>query len=136
MPVTKLAFPTLAAAAAACLLMATPVLAQSWDDDDNDHVRPPAGADVARDYLTDEYYDYEGTPPRDPRAREQEGWREGVVRTPPRWAWRRCGCSSLYYGGRWHKRPDLYDYDARVYDERARPSQRSGYEYRWPRNNW
>lgn len=135
MPDTKPALSALISAAAACLLMATPALAQNWDGD-NDHVAPPAGADVARDYLTDEYYDYEGTPPRDPRVGEQEGWRDGVVHTPPRWAWRRCGCTSLYYGGRWYRRTDLYDYGSRVYDNRARPSRRSAYEYRWPRNNW
>jgi hypothetical protein len=131
---------------------AVPALAQDYGDDGyNDYPEgervfdedyrgprdyPPAGHQVARDYLRGEYYAYQGTPPRDPRVGEQEGWRDGVVRTPPRWYWNRCGCSQAYYYGRWHTRPKLYDYSAYDYSDRHRLDRRTAYEYRWPRRNW
>jgi hypothetical protein len=143
-------------AAIAALTIAVPAMAQDYGYDgryddfydypedervfDEDYRypgdRPPAGHQVARDYLRGEYYAYQGTPPRDPRVGEQEGWREGVVRTPPRWYWNRCGCSQAYYYGRWHKRPQLYDYSAYDYSYRHRLDRRTAYEYRWPRRNW
>lgn len=140
-------------AAVAALAIAVPAAAQDYYDDgpdgyyeDGERVfdegyrypgeRPPAGHQVSRDYLKGNYYAYQGTPPRDPRVGEQEGWREGVVRTPPHWYWNRCGCSSAYYYGRWHKRPQLYDYSAYDYSDRQRLDRRTAYEYRWPRRNW
>lgn len=140
-------------AAVATLAMAVPAIAQDYYDDgpygyydDGERVfdedyrypgeRPPAGHQVSRDYLRGNYYPYQGTPPRDPRVGEQEGWRDGMARTPPHWYWKRCGCSSAYYYGRWHKRPQLYDYSAYDYSYRHRLDRRTAYEYRWPRRNW
>ncbi len=46
-----------------------------------------------------------------------------------------CGCYRGYYTGYRHRNygPDLYDYSAQVYDDRARLDRRTPYEYRWPR---
>lgn len=130
------AFPFLSASlAAVVLLSAAPVSAQGIYGDDDDYRPPLAGAGVSHDYLRNYYYDYEGTPPRDPRVGEQEGWRDGVLHTPPRSYWRRCGCTRAYWGGRWYNRPALYDYSERVFD-RAQLDRRTAYEYRWPRGNW
>jgi len=149
------AFPILTAGlAAALLLAASPALAQSYndddddyrppvtqsyagDDDDDDDYRPPlAGADISHDYLRNYYYDYEGTAPRDPRVGEQEGWRDGVLHTPPRSWWNHCGCGNRgYWHGRWYTRPQLYDYGERTFD-RAQLDRRTPYEYRWPHRNW
>ncbi len=146
MPASRLLAAT-ATAGLAFGLMTVPAVAQDhhdryqdqgrYDDrDDYDAPPPPAGVDIAHDYLRHEYYDYEGLPPRDPRAGEQEGWRDGQLHTPPRDYWRRCGCSRLYYGNHWYNRPALYDYDANTFDSRAHYDQRGAYEYRWPRRPW
>ena len=106
---------------------------------DTSRDQPPqdmAGADIAHDYIRHYYYDYDGAPARDPRADEQTGWRNGTLHTPPHWYWSRCGCSSIYYGHRWYSRPANYDYDERVFDERAHFDHRTSYEYRWPRRGW
>jgi len=135
---TMSASPFLAAGFAAAVLMmaATSAPAQGIYDDDDDDYRPPlAGADISHDYLRNYYYDYEGTEPRDPRVGEQQGWREGVLHTPPRSYWRRCGCSRGYWNGSWYTRPALYDYGERVFD-RAHLDHRTSAEYRWPRRDW
>ncbi len=110
----------------------------SYDDSDDGYAPPRdlSGADIAHDYTRHYYYDYDGAPPRDRRADEQSGWRDGTLHTPPRWYWGRCGCSSIYYGHRWYSRPANYDYDERVFDERAHFDHRTSYEYRWPRRAW
>ena len=138
----------LAVTTLAVLAISAPAIAQDYYDDyyEGERVfdenyrypgeRPPAGHQVARDDLRGEYYRYNGTPPRDPRVGEQEGWRDGVIRTPPRWYWARCGCSQAYYYGRWHTRPKLYDYGVYDYSDRQRLDRRTAYEYRWPRRNW
>ncbi|WP_443747319.1 hypothetical protein [Asticcacaulis solisilvae] len=127
----------MAGLAAAVLMAASPVLAQGIYDDDDDNYRPPlAGADISHDYLRNYYYDYEGTPPRDPRVGEQEGWREGTLHTPPRGWWSRCGCGSRgYWHGRWYDRPPLYDYGERTFN-RVELDHRTQYEYRWPHRDW
>jgi len=67
---------------------------------------PYAGKDLAYDYLDGEYYRYPGQPPQDRRAREQDGYRDGVLHTRPRGYYHRryynyydngCGCSRRAY---------------------------------------
>ena len=83
---------------------------------------PPAGADVAYDYVNHQYYRYEGPPPQAPAAREQRGYRDGHTERQPLTGYysgvrlvypysyyRRCGCYSGYgsYGHR-HAYRDRY----------------------------
>ncbi|ESQ84477.1 hypothetical protein AEAC466_08985 [Asticcacaulis sp. AC466] len=106
---------------------------------------PYAGRDLGYDYLDNEYYRYDGQPVQDRRAREQDGWRDGVLHTPPRgyrwrsWYDRGCGCTrgSYYrvynswgeheyrqiYRGNTYSYNRGYSYD-RTYDPR------SSYSYR------
>ncbi|ESQ90665.1 hypothetical protein [Asticcacaulis benevestitus] len=65
---------------------------------------PYAGKNLAYDYLKGDYYRYQGQPAQDHRAREQDGYRDGVLQTRPRGyrAYRNyydsaCGCSRRAY---------------------------------------
>ena len=83
------------------------------DRDDGPDVRsgPPVGYDAAYDYGVandpasdaDPYYQYQGPPPTDPRAREQLGLRDGVLPIRPRTPYyagvRLYGDSDYGYGG-------------------------------------
>jgi len=93
-------------AAALLVLPAVPALAQNGPNGDV----PYAGADLGYDYLTGEYYRYQGPPPQDSRVREQTGFRDGYLHTAPR-TWYRsgvrwigygygygCRCSNIWYG--------------------------------------
>ncbi len=108
---------------------------------------PYAGADLAYDYVTGEYYRYTGPRPQDPRTREQTGYRDGTNHTPPL-TWYRsgvswigagyghgCRCSNIWYG-RHHAytlnyyRDEMRDYDRSRYDQhsyRTRNSHRDRY---------
>jgi hypothetical protein len=52
--------------------------------------------------------------------------------------YRSCGCYRGYYSGHRYRNygPELYDYSAQVFDDRARLDRRTPYEYRWPRRNY
>lgn len=75
--------------------------ARQGDARDNSGV-PYAGRYLGYDYVTDSYYRWDGLPPQDHRAREQDGWRDGRVHTRPvrSYGWRRydlCGCGRYSY---------------------------------------
>ncbi|ESQ76416.1 hypothetical protein [Asticcacaulis sp. AC402] len=111
---------------------------RDYDYDRRDDRVPYAGADLAYDYLSGEYYRFEGPRQQDPRAREQSGYRDGVLQTKPnnghyagvRWIggqrrYRGCGCSAWY--GRSHS-----DYRSSSYA----PNERSnGYFERYASSN-
>lgn len=128
---------------AACL---APGLASAQDRDSRDNSRdsdvsarsdvPYAGADLAYDYITGEYYRYTGPSPQDPRTREQTGYRDGTNHTPPlTWyrsgvSWigggygRGCRCSRIWQGR--HRaymldyyRDEIRDYDRSRYDQHS-----------------
>lgn len=99
------------------VLAASSASAQSYGDNyygDRDSAPrsnpPPAGADVAYDYLNHEYYRYDGPPPQAPAAREQGGYRDGHTEREPLTGYysgvrlvypgyyHRCGCYGGYYG--------------------------------------
>jgi len=124
-------------------------LAQDRGRDNNAQVGsdvPYAGADLAYDYVTGEYYRYTGPQPQDPRTREQTGYRDGTNHTPPltwyrsgvRWIGagygRGCRCSNIWYG-RHHSysldyyRDEIRDYDRSRYDQHS--YRRSGYRDRY-----
>ena len=100
----------------------------------SDHNAPWVGADAGYDYLSHDHYHYDGPPPQQPQAREQNGYRDGhIERAPltPYWAgvrqvypyygYGRCGCSANWYGrsdygrGRYHRR--YYDDNNRYYGD-------------------
>ncbi|CAL4867434.1 hypothetical protein MMA231_01689 [Asticcacaulis sp. MM231] len=65
---------------------------------------PYAGKNLSYDYLKGDYYRYQGQPAQDRRAREQDGYRDGVLQTRPRGyrTYRNyydsaCGCSRRAY---------------------------------------
>lgn len=157
------------AALAMALLTAAPVaMAQDYTEDgyrrddgrrgDEDYDRrddrvPYAGADLAYDYLSGEYYRYEGPRQQDPRAREQTGYRDGTLHTKPnhgyyagvRWfgghrRYRGCGCSAWY--GRSYYRGSSYEPYERSngYFERYASSNSNDWGYRDRRHyrfsNW
>ncbi len=122
---------------AAVLLVAVPV-ATLAQDARHDRV-PYAGADLAYDYKTGEYYRYEGPRQQDPRTREQTGYRDGTLHTRPNAGYyagvtwiggyrhhQGCGCSA-YYG---HRRSDYYD---GAYDQSSGYS--NGYFERYASSN-
>ena len=101
----------------------------------NENGVPYAGKDLAYDYLKGDYYRYPGQPVQDRRAREQEGYRDGVLHTRPR-AYRQyrdyydqsCGCSRRAYyrvynswGEHEYRKPGGYN-DRRTYSSRDRYS--------------
>ena len=148
MPHARFASLILAAALAA---VAVPVAAQdsgNYRDDygsrddgpDNVDTIPYAGADLAYDYVSGEYYRYEGPRQQDPRVREQTGYRDGTLQTAPNygyyagvtWTGRRyhrgCGCNAWYGYG--HGRNYVY------YDTSYEPYARSnGYYERYASSN-
>ncbi|WP_155914587.1 hypothetical protein [Asticcacaulis sp. AC460] len=149
------------AAVALALLMAAPVaMAQDYTEDgyrrddgrrsDNDYDRrddrvPYAGADLAYDYLSGEYYRYEGPRQQDPRAREQTGYRDGTLHTKPNhgyyagvnWfgghrRYRGCGCSAWYGRSHGYYRGSSYEPYERSngYFERYASSNSNDWGYR------
>ena len=89
--------------------------------DDDDYARqgdsydgsgvPYAGRYLGYDYVAGKYYRWDSPEPQDRRAREQDGWRDGVTHTRPAgYGWRRydlCGCGRYSYYrtyGRWGQR--------------------------------
>jgi len=66
---------------------------------------PYAGRYLGYDYVRDEYYRWDGSEPAPPQAREQDGYRNGVLHTRPAgygygYRWRRydlCGCGRYSY---------------------------------------
>ncbi|MDI7774228.1 hypothetical protein [Asticcacaulis sp. EMRT-3] len=73
-------------------------------DSQDDSGVPYAGRYLGYDYVSDEYYRWDGSPPQDHRDREQSGYRDGIVHTRPvsraRWYYDGygCGCRSYGYG--------------------------------------
>lgn len=134
----RLALPVSAALLA---LTAVPALAQNGPNGDV----PYAGADLGYDYLTGEYYRYDGPAPQDPRAREQTGFRDGYLHTAPRtWYYSGvrwlgsgygygCRCRNIWYGRHYpytlnYYRDEMADIYGRVqYDQH---SYRTGRHYR------
>lgn len=103
------------------------------DDDDWDFGPgnpPPAGADVAYDYVNHEDYRYQGPAPQAPAAREQRGYRDGHIQREPLTGYysgvrlvypysyyrHRCGCSGYGYGYGYSR----YDYGRHRHYERDR----------------
>lgn len=96
---------------------------------------PYAGKNLAYDYLKGDYYRYAGQPTQDRRAREQDGYRDGVLQTRPRGyrSYRNyydssCGCSRRAYyrvyngwGEHEYRKSGGYD-DRRTYSYRDRYS--------------
>lgn len=83
--------------------------AYAWRGDAEDGGNVPyAGRYLGYDYISDEYYRWDGPAPIPPQADEQDGYREGVLHTRPAgyryygrgYGWRRydlCGCGRYSY---------------------------------------
>lgn len=97
-----------AVAALAAMILPAAAQAQSQADE---YAGPPVGADTAYDYITGAHFThYDGLGPQDWRAREQLGYRDGVLPIAPR--------TSYYAGVSIHP---IYDYGYYGY----------GYGYGW-----
>ena len=89
---------------AALVAVIVPAAAQAQSQAD-EYAGPPVGADSAYDYVTGEHFtNYDGLGPQDWRAREQTGYRDGVLPIAPR--------TSYYAGVSIHP---VYDYGYYVY---------------------
>lgn len=130
---------------AACLTVAALAAPAAVSAQDRGGGVPYAGADLAYDYLTGEYYRYDGPRPQNPRAREQVGYRDGTLQTRPnhgyyagvKWiggyrTYRGCGCSSWYGRSLYRPAYDSYEPNRREngYYERYASSNHHNWGYR------
>ncbi len=119
----------LAVLAAGALIAAVPLAAgaQSYDYDRASHYRTGDSGTYRREPTTaSHYWDHVA------RAYAARGYGYGYG------YYRSCGCYRDYYAGHRYRNsgPELYDYQAQVFDDRTRLDRRTQYEYRWPRRNY